>query len=405
MQNLELSLLNSIENVLFLDTETSIYNKGHVYDTRNKLVSYALHYRSSTSFAYYSDPGFLDNLRSSLASCSVVCGFNLKFDLSWLHRVGVEIPPNVIVWDLQLAEFIINGQEVPYDSLEAALKRYELPPKKKDLIAEYWDAGISTEDIPVEIVEEYNIADVYPSLPALYQVQMQLTNDKQKKLIILEGEDLKALMAAEYAGIKFDVDEAHRMLSSYQHDIDAIEHSLGSYLPDDIPPDCWNWDSGDCLSALLYGGTLGFKYVQSVSTYKTGAKAGQYRKSWATREVVFPQRFKPIDGTELKKTKEEKDAPTRFYSTDAPTLLQLRAKNKEDKELLNLLRQRNDKIKVVEMISGIMKKMIEKNWQHNYLHGQFNQNVVITGRLSSSQPNLQNQPPEVDKLLVSRYDF
>lgn len=146
---MQLSKLTNIENVLFFDSETSTFNKGHVYDPRNRLVSYALHHRSRTSFAYFRDPNFLDSLRSSLASCTVVCGFNLKFDLAWCKRVGLEIPKNVIVWDLQLAEFIYSGQTLPYDSLDEALARYELPPKKKDLIKEYWDAGVSTEDIPV----------------------------------------------------------------------------------------------------------------------------------------------------------------------------------------------------------------------------------------------------------------
>jgi DNA polymerase I-like protein with 3'-5' exonuclease and polymerase domains len=48
--------------------------------------------------------------------------------------------------------------------------------------------------------------------------------------------------------------------------------------------------------------------------------------------------------------------------------------------------------------------MEEKHWG-DYLHGQYNQVVARTGRLSSSQPNLQNQPAEVDQYIISHYDY
>lgn len=393
-----------LDNVLFFDVETSIFNKGNYADPRNFLVSYSLLSRQDgLRFVYYTDPDFLSILRHSLGMASLVVGFAIKFDLHWALNHGIEV--TCPVYDLQIAEFIYSGQELAYDFLDAALERYDLP-LKKDLVKEYWNAGVSTEHIPIAVVEEYNNHDVV-SNKSLFEVQQQLLSDKQKRLVLLEGEDLKALVAAEHAGILFDTDKAISKCNDYQESLKAIEHSLGVFLPSGIPPGCWNWDSGDHLSALLYGGVISFDYaISEPAIYKSGEKKGQeyVRNKWFTTDVVFPQRFRPIEGTEVKKTKDNPTAKVHFYQTDSPTLSQLKTREKDSKNLLTLLAERSEKIKVVEMIHSIMNKMLERNWQNNYIHAQFNQNVVITGRLSSSQPNLQNTPPEVDELLVSRYN-
>ena len=54
------------------------------------------------------------------------------------------------------------------------------------------------------------------------------------------------------------------------------------------------------------------------------------------------------------------------------------------------------------MLEQFLSVMETKGWDGS-IHGQFNQVVARTGRLSSSAPNMQNTPPELDKLLVSRY--
>lgn len=391
--------------ILFLDVETTTHNKGHPFDPRNFLVSYAAFSGADICFRYYRDPDFVSNLRDKLCTVDVVVGFNIKFDLHWINNLLGEVPQHLKVWDCQLAEFIYSGQQLPYDSLNAALERYGLP-TKLDVVKEYWDAGVPTEDIPIAILQEYNEWDVYAT-KLLFDVQQTLLSDKQKTLVYLEGEDLKALQAAEYAGIKFDIDKATEKVSTYKAAIADIECSLNNLLPDGIPEGCFNWDSGDHLSVFLYGGEFTFEYpVPEEAVYKSGDKKGQAytRNRWMAKKVLFPQQFIPLEGTLVKKCQAPGYSGTAFYQTDAPTLAQLKAKNMQAKQTLELLFERSDKTKVVEMITSIFDKMAEKNWQNNYIHGQFNQNVVVTGRLSSSQPNLQNTPPEVDQLLISRYD-
>jgi len=129
-------------------------------------------------------------------------------------------------------------------------------------------------------------------------------------------------------------------------------------------------------------------------------------------EVSFPQRFTPLEDTLVTKSKNMLEyqkvgmqvrPTTLFYRTDQPTLSQLKAKTSEAKHILALLHELAAVSKVGEMAESIMKKIDTMHWADNFIHGQFNQNVVVTGRLSSSGPNLQNTPPEIDKLLISRY--
>jgi DNA polymerase I-like protein with 3'-5' exonuclease and polymerase domains len=392
---------------LVFDVETSIHNKGHPFDPRNILVSYAARLGNlPTAFHYYRSPDFISALRDYLARATELVVFNGKFDLHWVQRCGIVLDSSIRVWDCSLAEFVISGQTAKFISLNEALESYGQP-RKPDLVAEYWSKGISTEDIPLEIVSEYNIYDVDGTSELQIQ-QQRLMSPEQIKLVYLLGEDLKALQHAEYHGIKFDQENAERVKRGLHQTIEQLEASLVSYLPEGIPAECgFNWNSGDQLSAFLYGGEIEYDYpVPTEAVYKSGPNKGTAYTAnrWYSRKVTFPKRFTALEGTEVKKTKELAPSATHLYSVDAPTLKQLTAKGAENKAILSLLQQSAVISKTKEMIETIQNKSKEMGWENNFIHGQFNQNVVITGRLSSSGPNLQNTPIEVDELLVSRYD-
>ena len=388
------------------DVETSRFPDGHPFRPENRMYSYA--YGSTiyndVKFEYWTDPSFRISVSNVFETSILLVGFNIKFDIHWATICGVVHPIKASIWDCQLAEFVISGQTARMMSLDAALESYGLP-LKQDKVKEYWDAGIDTKDIPVPILEEYNKHDVI-STDSLYLAQQAIMSEKQKKLVLLMGEDLKALQHAEYHGIKFDFEKANDKLTRYSEELDAIANELRTYLPH-ISFGSFNFDSGDHLSALLYGGVIKFDYcTEKEAVYKSGAKKGEtyVARSWFVEEVSFPRRFTPIEGTEYKKSAESKEPnPVRVYQTDAPTLSQLKTRKKEDKDLLRLLSQRSAKIKVVEMIRSIINKSNEMNWQGGFLHPQFNQTIAITGRLSSSAPNMQNTPEEIDELLVTRY--
>lgn len=52
---------------------------------------------------------------------------------------------------------------------------------------------------------------------------------------------------------------------------------------------------------------------------------------------------------------------------------------------------------------GLPELRQSQGWLEGKLHGQLNQCVARTGRLSSSRPNLQNFDGEIKELFYSRY--
>ena len=390
------------------DVETTIQNKGHPFDPRNFLVSYAYKVAGGIStFRYFHDPDFITDLRNHVEHATELVGFNIKFDLHWCQRVGIRIPVDCRIWDCSLAEFIISGQTARFISLNESLTSYG-EARKPDLVAEYWTQNISTEHIPLPILEEYNLYDV-DGTSTLQEHQQQLMSPEQINLCYLMGEDLKTLQHAEYAGIKWDISKASDVCRTLDTRLASINGELSAFLPDSIPnPPGFNFDSGDQLSAFLYGGEITYEWAVPVeSVYKSGERVGQsYTANRWKRELVrFTPRFVPLEGTEVAKTATDPMATTRFYQTDQPTLLQLTSRRKEDRDILRLLMERAEQIKVKEMIESIEKKREELHWEDNMIHPQFNQNIAVTGRLSSSAPNMQNTPPEIDELLVSRFAY
>lgn len=157
----------------------------------------------------------------------------------------------------------------------------------------------------------------------------------------------------------------------------------------------FNWNSGDHLSAFLYGGNIVVESRIPIGTYKTGVKTGQPRYKVVEHKYELPAQFVPLKNSELKKEG--------YYATDDKTLQQLKG-TKSAKERLGLLDQRAkwEKLRGT-YYEGFPKKIAEMGWSDNIIHSSLNQCSVVTGRLSSVQPNQQNMPPESKQLAISRY--
>jgi len=383
------------------DVETTTHNKGHRFDPRNILVSQHIKAPETLcDFYYHTDPDFYTP--NKLDDCDVVVGFNFKFDFHWLYHLEPCLQSKKI-WDCQLAEFVYSGQKDSLISLDECLERYGLE-KKKNMVAELWAAGVQTTDIDPALLEEYGNWDSSQT-EQLFLIQWGLLSEAQKTLVFLLGEDLKTLVEMERHGLLFNQKQAEGKANEYQIRIREIERLLQEQLPP-IQSGVFNWDSGDHLSCFLYGGVVNFDYaVSEPAVYKSGDKKGQpyVKNKWFVETVPFPRLFVPIDKTELAKTKNKLDVPFRLYSTDSPTLASLKVRTKQQKEILTLLNERSKLKKVVEMIYSLFDQFETKQWENNIIHGQYNQNIAATGRLTSSAPNMQNTPPELDEFFVSRF--
>lgn len=381
--------------VLTADVETSIHNKGNPFDKRNKCVS--IHVKKDAlppSCTFFDQPNFITPFKNLLADSDVLVGTNLKFDLHWLRNLGAP-PVNILIWDCMVAEFILSGQVNSFASLDSLAERYGLS-KKLDKVKEYWDVGISTEDIPREIVEEYGNYDV----DLTYQVYLCQQKDPRMtqaiyNLILLSGEDLKVLQEMEYTGLKYNVEESIARAEKARSIINKIEWELLQYV--DVTE--LNFDSDDQLSAYLYGGSITKEtYTPVTSIVKSGPNKGMERtinRHTGSITTKFDGFFNPLPDSALKKEG--------LYSTSGDTLKQLKARTKVQKEIIEKLLKRADLVKLTgTYYEGLPKLMKEMYWGDT-IHGQYNQVVARTGRLSSSRPNMQNNPAEADQLFESRY--
>ena len=388
---------------LCFDVETNTVNKGNPFTASGKLVSYSAKLNNEPpKFSYFTSIDFLTDLKQKMQQAKWVVGFNLKFDLHWAARYGITVPDGVRIWDCQIAEFIISGQTQAYPSLDDCLAKYNLG-KKDDKIKEYWDAGIDTEFIPPDELQFYNDLDVELTYK-LYLKQQEIMSAKQKKLCLLMGLDLLVLQEMESNGVLLDIDLCKQKANETQTKLKEVTDKLLRYSP---TPDI-NLDSGQQLSCLLYGGKFEIDVVTSEQAiYKSGAKKGQEYTKNSHQTVVYecPKLFEPLPNTEtkLKKVMEDGEEIT-IYETNEDVLKQLKSTTPEAKMLIANLLERAELAKLNDTYYGKLPQLLERMEWGTCIHGQYNQVVVATGRLSSSNPNMQNFSGEVDALLVSRYD-
>lgn len=383
------------------DVETNTKHKGNPFTKGAKVVSWgACEGDERPAFYYYKDADFVSKLREFFGKATLLIGVNIKFDLHHAQNNGITVPEKCRVWDCQLAEFILSGQTVSFASMDQLCEKYGIVGKEGGL-HEYWDKGIDTEDIPRDVVESYNVGDISRTR-GIYKCQ--LTDPRMMralhKLILLCGADLLVLQQMEYNGFKYDRPASIETGVDTRQELDQIKDRLDSLV------DCshFNWNSGDHLSSFLYGGYFDIDiFVPFNGIYKSGPRKGQeytQNRFQETKRYSYPGIFKPVRRSEVAKSTAERP----LYQVSEPILKQLRASTKHQKQVIEWLLRQAELSKLCDTYYFALPKLLEDMEWGDMIHGQYNQVIARTGRLSSSKPNTQNIPPEVDKLFISRYD-
>lgn len=373
-------------NVLAIDVESTTHNKGAPYDSRNYLVCYSVATTGGSSAILVGSDHALPNLQTLVDCSDLAVGFNFKFDLHWLKKSGIKI--TCPVWDVQLAEFILSHQRWKFPSLNETCKRYGIPTKTDVVKTEYWDKGIQTDMIPWHILEEYAAHDAEITLKC-YHAQRALMTPAQIMLCNLQCMDLLILQEMESNGLIFDENLCITRSKEVDEQIEQLERKLKAIYPN-VPI---NFGSNDQLSAFLYGGVIREPSKEHIGWFKTGDRAGQPKYKNIEIEHHLPRLYEPLKGSEMQKEG--------VFSTDDSTLKKLKGNKEIVTLLLDLakLSKRNE-----TYYKGLVKLRSEQHWPENKLHGQFNQCIAATGRLSSSKPNLQNFDSSLQDIFVSQFN-
>jgi DNA polymerase I-like protein with 3'-5' exonuclease and polymerase domains len=380
---------------LVIDVETTISNKGNPFDETNKLCYIGL--LNSTShiinIEYDNEPygDKLNEVQKEIDNSEILVGFNIKFDLHWIRKYRINFMDKRI-WDCQLVHFILTGQQNPYPSLNSVAEYYGLGSKLDVVATEYWANKIDTPNIPKDILENYLEQDLNLTKQIYFkQLEELKQNPSLIKLISLHNQDLLVLQEMEFNGLLFNEEKSNELANQTEQEVDRLDTFLFQFH------NCtgFNPSSNDHLSAFLYGGAISLRRRVACGVFKTGSKSGQVKERWEEYQVEFPRLFTPLKGSELQKEG--------FWSTDEATLKSLKGswKAREAREIL-LFRSTLEK-RLTTYYRGLTNLIKEMNWETNVLHGQLNQCVARTGRLSSSKPNLQNFDGEIKQLFGSRY--
>lgn len=359
---------------LVFDTETTIFQKGNPFARRNRLCY--IGYKLGDEEVVVGDDGLLGEFANHVSHASLLVGFNLKFDLHWIRRCGIRVDPKLTLWDCQYAHFLMTGQQVVYPSLDEVCQYWGLP-TKVDKVRELWDQGIDTPDIDPELMKQYTTVDV--ELTGLIQRKQEewfSQNELMYTLFRMHMVDTHVLAEMEWNGFKYDVDQSKIKGQETEKRIKEVEAELRRYSGD-API---NFDSHDHISCLLYGGTIVSETRELVGEFKSGARKGLPRFKVVETLYPMPRLVDPIPNSEM--------AKEGFWKANDTILRQLKH------PIVELLLERARLSKLLDYYYGLPELIEEKDWEPGVVHGQFNQCVARTGRLSSSEPNLQNQTEE-----------
>lgn len=392
---------NRVPKVLTIDGEASgaTRNKGHPFDPRNRLVSVGYLVGGDVYTGGYFDHNdapygdMARDIQRAIDGADLLVGAAVKYDLHWLRRYGIRIPPKIKIWDVTIAHFLLAAQRHEYPSLDDILSHYGLP-LKHSKIKEYWKNGVDTDAIPADELlpyMEYDIRGTY----AVYERQRDdISSAGLSKLMWLCCADLFVLEEMEWNGMKYNKELSLEKAKELRVEEAGILNDLHRVTGWDFI----NWESPQQVSSVLYGGKIETEKREPIGVYKTGQKVGQPRFRIVTEVHEFPRLIEPLPGTQLQKEGQ--------FKTDEPTLSQLNATGKAKDIMERVLRLARIQQLKGTYYEGLLKKFDEFGWEDNLIHHQLNQCVAVTGRLSCTKPNLQNsdKDPDVRRCFISRYE-
>jgi DNA polymerase-1 len=368
-----------------IDIECSRAPKHMPWTVGSYLCSVGIERQDGTSTVWFFNPNdrpheeLLSEIQQEIDKVDFLVGHNIKFDLNWLKWIGLNVKDKPI-WCTMLADYLINGQRKLEYSLNAVASRYNLG-HKLDAMAMYWQAGYETDEIPLDIHEEYLKMDVHLTHEVFKRQLPLIERANLGKITELSFRITQILSDMEVSGAAFDKDGAITYCNEARSQVRNMDNQLVKLAGIDFTP-----SSSSQLSAVLFGGSLKKELRELVARQ---LKSGKYKITTRKAKVDIPVKglgFKVPEGCLSKKTG--------LPSVDKNTIDLLKAKDKRSESFLNVLREQRKLQKVVSTIAGSSdeneKGLVAAVGKDGRLHPSFNQCVTRTGRLSSSDPNGQN---------------
>lgn len=258
-------------------------------------------------------------------------GHNLKYDISVLAREGIRVEGPL--YDTMLAAYLINPNKTNYGLDEVS---YEYLSKKKKPFAEVLKKRPSFAEVPIDEATEYAAEDAALSFE-LRDILFSRIRELQMEKVYsdIEMPLIPVLAEMEKTGVRIDPGLFKGMADELSREISAIEKRIYFLAGEEF-----NINSPKQLGQILFG-RLGLSPSRKT---KTG------------------------------------------FSTGMDVLEELAASHELPGEVLQYRSMTKLKTTYIDVMPALV------NPGTGRLHTSFNQTAAATGRLSSSEPNLQNIP-------------
>jgi DNA polymerase I-like protein with 3'-5' exonuclease and polymerase domains len=322
----------------------------------------------------------------------VMVGHNIKFDLLYLMKdvpnFREDIWPTLKIWDTMLAEYMLSGQVKKYPSLDTISPKYG-GTLKDDRLKDLWNNDVDTEDIPKDIIVPYLQQDLINAGKA-YRGQVKKAKELgMYKLIVAQMNGLKATTEMEWNGMAFNKKGADELAAHLRSTVDDLIDDLTAtmtgwfghgYKPNPMSP--------KDVATLLYGGGFNMSVKEPIiekgqpARFKTGPRKGKVKTRRVTKTFS-------ILGFQIEKKAEYTTKKGNMASNEKvmSTILMKEKLTPEQTAWLNLLLAVRGMQKDVTTYYEGYSKMV---WPDGRIHPSYNHVSTDTGRLSCSNPNLQN---------------
>ena len=277
----------------------------------------------------------LDSLNPILEDKSIKkCGQNVKYDILILSRLGIEVTG--IDFDTMVASYVVNPslRQHNLDALALAYLNYRKIPTK-DLIGT-GKKQITMAEVPIEDVSRYACEDADFTQRLRHILEPKLQEYGLTQLFeTVELPLIRVLMEMERNGVSLNVPYLHQMSKKLEKRLNQLIKNIHH----------------------LAGQEFNINSTKQLS------------------EILFNKLKLPV----IKRTK---TGP----STDVKVLETLAHEHQLPRELLEYRQLSKLKSTYVDALPKLI------NPETGRVHTSYNQTVAATGRLSSSDPNLQNIP-------------
>ena len=263
-------------------------------------------------------------------------GQNIKFDILALRKYGVQVKGPL--FDTMLAHYLLNPElRHGMDYLAETYLKYKTVPIE-DLIGPKGKKQASMRTVPIEQIKEYAAEDADVTLRLKHYFAPLLKQEGLESLFFeMEMPLIYVLAEMEATGVKLDTNALKQSSEVLSQQLTALEESI----------------------------------------YDLAGQSFNINSTKQVGEILFDK---------LKLDEKAKKTKTGGYSTSEEVLEKIRGKH----PIVNKLLEYRGIKKLLSTYIDALPALIHP--ETGKIHTSFNQAVTATGRLSSTNPNLQNIP-------------